>query len=188
MNNFNGADVLGEVVEASIYSINPDLYGEFGIHNDGHFLIGLVADPNDELRLPPAPMGDPATSMRDPIFYSYHAPIDDIFERHKQALEPYKPTGGEFQLSWPSVQIVGLQVQSLSASPPNVLTTFWNNKNLNLLRGLDFNRSDSAGPAQVCLQHLDHSAFTYQIAIVSLNRALDTGEVFLDRSLIELLF
>jgi hypothetical protein len=69
MNNPRGIDFLGEVVEASIWSINPDYYGDIGVHNEGHLLIGLVQDPEGELGLPPGVMADPATAMRDPIFY-----------------------------------------------------------------------------------------------------------------------
>lgn len=34
-------------------------------------------------------MGDSATAMRDPIFYQWHAFIDDIFQEHKDLLPRY---------------------------------------------------------------------------------------------------
>ena len=34
-------------------------------------------------------MGDVATAMRDPVFYSWHAFINDIFNEHKNRLPPY---------------------------------------------------------------------------------------------------
>lgn len=34
-------------------------------------------------------MGDPATAMRDPIFYRWHAFVDDIFQEHKNLLNRY---------------------------------------------------------------------------------------------------
>ena len=34
-------------------------------------------------------MGDSATAMRDPVFYRWHATIDDLFQKHKQTLTPY---------------------------------------------------------------------------------------------------
>lgn len=40
----NGIDVLGNVVESSILSPNPNLYGS--IHNMGHVIISLVHDPD----------------------------------------------------------------------------------------------------------------------------------------------
>lgn len=35
-------------------------------------------------------MGDPATAMRDPIFYRWHAFVDDIFQEHKNLLNRYE--------------------------------------------------------------------------------------------------
>jgi tyrosinase len=34
-------------------------------------------------------MGDSATAMRDPVFYRWHAYIDDIFNLYKIKLPPY---------------------------------------------------------------------------------------------------
>lgn len=34
-------------------------------------------------------MGDSSTAMRDPIFYRWHAFIDDIFQEHKNTLPRY---------------------------------------------------------------------------------------------------
>jgi len=34
-------------------------------------------------------MGEPATAMRDPIFYRFHAFTDDIFIEHKNTLPEY---------------------------------------------------------------------------------------------------
>lgn len=34
-------------------------------------------------------MGDSATAMRDPVFYRWHAYIDDIFLLYKNKLPPY---------------------------------------------------------------------------------------------------
>lgn len=34
-------------------------------------------------------MGEPATAMRDPIFYRFHAFVDDVFLEHKNTLPEY---------------------------------------------------------------------------------------------------
>lgn len=34
-------------------------------------------------------MGDSATAMRDPVFYRWHAFIDDVFQEFKQTLPTY---------------------------------------------------------------------------------------------------
>lgn len=36
-------------------------------------------------------MADPATAMRDPIFYRFHTNVNDMFERYKATLKPYEP-------------------------------------------------------------------------------------------------
>ena len=51
----------------------------------------------------------------------------------------------------------------------NDLTTFMNHATYDISRGLDFNRSiaQGQGPIQVCLRHLDHNPFEYEITVVS---------------------
>lgn len=44
---------------------------------------------NDNLQETFSTMGDPATAMRDPIFYRWHAFVDDIFQEHKNTLPRY---------------------------------------------------------------------------------------------------
>ena len=34
-------------------------------------------------------VGDPATAMRDPMFYRLHSFVDDIFQEHKSTLPRY---------------------------------------------------------------------------------------------------
>jgi len=89
----NGIDILGEAVEAGVQSVNPSLYGSFGIHNEAHLILGLSVDPRNQQRLPPGVLTDGATAMRDPVFYRYHLRIADIFDQHKNRLPPYTPDG-----------------------------------------------------------------------------------------------
>ncbi len=37
-------------------------------------------------------MGTPMTAMRDPVFYAFHAYINDIFLEHKDLLAAYTTT------------------------------------------------------------------------------------------------
>jgi tyrosinase len=100
----NGIDLLGDLIEATENSINPDYYGVQGFHNAGHILISLALDPFSRSGLPPGVMGDPGTAMRDIIFYPYHTFVDDVFEAHKRTLQPYTLTG---------VRIVGVSSRTL---------------------------------------------------------------------------
>lgn len=56
-------------------------------------MIGFLTDPFFKLHIPPGPMAEQAMSMRDPSFYTYHTVIDNLFEKFKQALPPYKVIG-----------------------------------------------------------------------------------------------
>jgi hypothetical protein len=78
-------------VEASIFTPNGDYYGQFGFHNEGHVLLALIEDPRNRSGIPPGVMLEVATSMRDPVFYTYHAAMDRTFDLHKQTLPPYEP-------------------------------------------------------------------------------------------------
>lgn len=113
-----GIDVLGNIVEPSILSANPALYGSF--HNFGHDALSYIHDPDNRynvriIRLlficyrldscwsgpfnmfcinqnPQenySVMGDPTTALRDPVFYRWHAYIDDIFQEFKATIPPY---------------------------------------------------------------------------------------------------
>lgn len=73
--------------------MDPFYYDIFGLHNLGHHLIGLSADPEFLQRLPSGIMVDPTVSVRDPAFYTYHKLIDNIFETYKATLPPYKLKG-----------------------------------------------------------------------------------------------
>jgi uncharacterized protein YggE len=44
-----GIDMIGNTLEATDYSINPDYYDATGLHNSGHRIIGYSVDPNFEL-------------------------------------------------------------------------------------------------------------------------------------------
>lgn len=84
MDERNGIDLLGNIMESSSISVNRDLYGD--LHNLGHVFISYSHDPDHRHLESFGVMGDSATAMRDPIFYRWHAYIDDLFQEHKQRL------------------------------------------------------------------------------------------------------
>lgn len=63
----DGIDILGNIVEASILSPNPTLYGNY--HSDGHNVIAYIHDPEQKYLEEFGVMGDFQTAMRDPAFY-----------------------------------------------------------------------------------------------------------------------
>lgn len=71
--------------------------------------------------------------MRDPIFYKWHAYIDEIFQTHKATLSPYS----EQQLTYPGITINAIQIQAENGRP-NIINTHWQQSDLNLAKGMDF--------------------------------------------------
>lgn len=81
-----GIDILGNIMESSILSVNRDLYGD--LHNLGHVFLSYAHDPDHRHLESFGVIGDSSTAMRDPVFYRWHAFIDDLFQEHKQRLPP----------------------------------------------------------------------------------------------------
>ncbi|XP_017796963.1 PREDICTED: LOW QUALITY PROTEIN: phenoloxidase 2-like [Habropoda laboriosa] len=99
-----GIDVLGNMLEASILSPNMNVYGD--LHNFGHVAISYVHDPDHRYLESFSIMGDSATAMRDPIFYRWHAFIDDVFQEHKNTLPQYTVQ----QLDFSGVEITDIRL------------------------------------------------------------------------------
>ncbi|CAH1396533.1 unnamed protein product [Nezara viridula] len=151
-----GIDILGNILESSILSINTNLYGD--IHNLGHVAIALCHDPDGRNLETFSIMGDPATAMRDPIFYRWHAFVDDIFQEHKNTLPRYT----QQQLEYPGVKITSIEVQTDGQAPKNRLQTFWQQSDVDLSRGMDFT---PRGNVFARFTHLQHRPFTYKIQV-----------------------
>lgn len=143
-----GIDVLGNIIESSILSPNRQLYGD--MHNAGHVFLSYTHDPDHRHLESFGVMGDVATAMRDPVFYRWHAYIDDIFQEHKIKLSPYSKqqvrhaivivaTCSSFfiQLTFEGISVTGIAVKSEGA-PDNVMHTFWQQSDVDLSRGMDF--------------------------------------------------
>lgn len=99
----------------------------------GHVAISYSHDPDHRHLESFAVMGDSATAMRDPIFYRWHAHIDDLFQQHKERLTPYTTD----QLSFPGVTIQTIQLQPDNGRT-NVINTHWQQSDINLAKGMDF--------------------------------------------------
>lgn len=83
-----GIDILGNMIEASPgLSPNYPFYGN--IHNAGHLFNAFIHDPDHRHLEHFATMGESTTAMRDPVFYRWHAFIDDIFQAYKSKISKY---------------------------------------------------------------------------------------------------
>jgi len=136
-------------------------------------------------------MADPSTSMRDVIFYRWHAFIGELFDRHKRTLRPYTPTmvkaetwqlcylllylicytllcfkQGELPLLWSGVNINSVVVLPASGKE-NQLKTYWSMHKFELGPGLDLVKKKSGKASSICAKMLNHDTFTYLITVVS---------------------
>ncbi|CAH0557365.1 unnamed protein product [Brassicogethes aeneus] len=150
-----GIDILGNMIESSILSPNRALYGD--MHNMGHVLISYIHDPDHRHLETFGVMGDSATAMRDPIFYRWHAFIDYIFQQFKNTLPTYTPQ----QLDFSGVTVQDVEIQTQNGKP-NQINTFWQQSDVDLSRGMDF---QPRGSVFVRFTHLQHRNFTYKINV-----------------------
>lgn len=166
-----GIDILGNMVESSILSPNRTFYGD--MHNMGHVFISYIHDPDHRHLESFGVMGDSATAMRDPIFYRWHAYIDDLFQEYKATLPRYEVA----QLNYPNVTVTEVQVSS-QGGKPNVLNKFWQQSDVDLSRGMDF---QPRGSVFARFTHMQHQPFQYTIKVNNQNdgQKMGTCRIFL---------
>lgn len=162
-----GIDILGNIIENSGISINQNLYGN--LHNLGHVAVAQCHDPDGRFKETISVIGDPATAMRDPVFYRWHAFIDELFRMHKRTLPRYTTA----QLGYDGIKVVGLEVTTKGQNP-NQLFTFWQQKDVDLSRGMDF---AERGTVYARITHLQHMPFTYKIQVENNTKGPANGTV-----------
>ncbi|XP_022160595.1 phenoloxidase 2-like [Myzus persicae] len=165
-----GIDILGNLIEASILSQNPNLYGS--LHNNGHNAIAYIHDPDNRFLENYGVMGDSATAMRDPVFYRWHAYIDDIFQEFKATIPSYNVQN----LGFDNVAVSSVEVTA-TGLPRNEFATFWQQSDTDLSRGLDFL---PRGSVFARFTHLQHAPFSYRIVVENNgNQRIGTVRIFL---------
>ncbi|KAL1131636.1 hypothetical protein AAG570_011249 [Ranatra chinensis] len=165
-----GIDILGNILEASILTINRNLYGD--LHNLGHVALALAHDPDHKHLETFGVIADPATAMRDPAFYRLHAFVDDIFQEHKNTLPRYTVQ----QLDFTGVRVTGFEVIN-DGGRKNVFQTFWQQSDVELSRGMDFT---PRGSLLARFTHLQHTPFSYKIQVTNSGAARQgTVRIFL---------
>ncbi|KAJ8679162.1 hypothetical protein QAD02_014949 [Eretmocerus hayati] len=160
LDDVNGTDILGNIIESSDLSPNPSLYGD--LHNNCHTAIANVHDPDHRHLERTGIMDENATAMRDPVFYVWHAFIDVIYYRYKDTLTPYTTQ----QLNFPGVSIKDVRISTPTFNP-NTLGTHWTRSDVELSRGLDFFPGGTSILAR--LQHLNYDKFSYTFTIQNSN-------------------
>ncbi|XP_072934080.1 phenoloxidase subunit 1-like [Epargyreus clarus] len=166
LNEETGIDVLGNIMESSVISVNRSYYGD--LHNMGHVFLAYCHDPdNSNLELNGV-IGDSGTAMRDPVFYRWHAFVDDLFQEYKNKLPPYTND----KLVFPGVQVSSITLEAPRGA--NKLSTQWEQSQLDLGRGMDFT---PRGSLLARFTHLQHDEFTYKIDVNNTSGKGVTGTV-----------
>ncbi|CAH2052547.1 unnamed protein product, partial [Iphiclides podalirius] len=165
-----GIDILGNIMESSIISPNRSYYGD--MHNMGHVFISYSHDPDHRNLEQFGVMGDSATAMRDPIFYRWHAYVDDIFQLYKNKLPPYAKN----KLDFPGITVSSIAVEGTAGR--NTFKTHWEQSTVDLSRGMDFT---PRGSVLARFTHLQHEEFTYVIEVnnTSKRNAMGTFRIFM---------
>ncbi|XP_054709528.1 hemocyanin A chain-like [Uloborus diversus] len=161
----NGADIIGALIESSVDSKNPQFYGN--LHNWGHVMMAYIHDPDGRFKETPGVMNDTATSLRDPIFYRFHRFIDNVFQEYKHTLPVYTKEKLNFQ----DVQVTEIKV---NAKISNVIHTFIREDELELSHCMQF---ATPGSVRARYHHLDHEAFSYIITTVNNSNVEKQGTV-----------
>lgn len=103
-------------------------------------MIAYIHDPNNLHLEDYGVMADVATSMRDPIFYRWHAFIDTIFTKFKSQLQPYRTD--DLKFDGINVTSVNVRISARKNVTPNILITFWQKSDVDLGASLDFGPGD----------------------------------------------
>merc|ERR1712002_1146952 len=163
INDEHGIDHLGDIIESSLYSPNPQYYG--ALHNHAHILLGRQSDPKGKFDLPPSVMEHFETATRDPAFFRLHKYMDNLFKDHKDILPPY--TAEEIGFSGVHLQEVEVQ---------GALETYFEDFEFDLRMAVDSSKNVEPVDVRAHVPRLNHRDFAYKFNIQNDNAA-DTHAV-----------
>lgn len=158
MDEIHGIDLLGNILEGSGLSVNTQLYGN--LNSMGHILSSFEHDSFYGHLKEFGVMSDVTTAMRDPVFYRWHAFLDNICNKHKILQRPYNET----HLGFTGINIDHIETKLISdqGSHSNKLFTFWQKSDIDLSSGLNLGRY---GNIYASFTHLQHAPFEYAINV-----------------------
>ncbi|XP_045606903.2 pseudohemocyanin-2-like [Procambarus clarkii] len=156
--NEQGIDILGNIIESSMYSPNADYYGS--LNNLGQVLLGHQGDPHDKYHEAPSVLEHYETATRDPAFYQLHKYIDDLFRKHKDRLPPYNKEELEFQ---------GVAINSINID--GTLETYLEDYEYSLVNAVDDKDEVENVDISTFMPRLMHKDFSFNIDIMNNNDA-----------------
>merc|ERR1712002_106197 len=159
-------DHLGDIIESSLYSPNPQYYG--ALHNHAHILLGRQSDPKGKFDLPPSVMEHFETATRDPAFYRLHKYMDGIFKEHKDSLKPYTKE----ELMFPGVEVTGVEVEGR-------LETYFEDFEFDLKMAVDSSETVAEVDVKAHVPRMTHKDFAVNFHVKSEADAHAVVRVFL---------
>ena len=140
------------------------------LHNAGHGYLNKMGGNGV--------MGTAVASLRDPIFYSWHSCLEEIFREYKNSLGQYM----DHELSFDGVEIVNMKLKSNGVSLKNTIVTFMETREIHL-RNIDGDldvKYDKHTPIKTFKQQaLNHIPFNYKITIKSETKTDGVMRIFL---------
>lgn len=119
-------------------------------------MIAKIHDPTGKYKQPSAVMGYTQTAVRDPIFFQWHQMLDNLCMKVKDQLPPYKKP----HLAFEGIKILSIDLLDANNKPfhKNQLLTYWQQSDINLGNGIDFQSNQTA---YVRFTHLNYRSFTF---------------------------
>merc|ERR1712198_145943 len=154
--NERGIDVLGDIIESSMYSPNVQYYG--ALHNLAHIMLGRQGDPHGKYNMPPGVMEHFETATRDPSFFRLHRYMDNIFKEHKDTLPPYT----QEELAFEGVAIETIDIDGR-------LETYFEDFEFDLSNAVDHPEGIEDVPIKAYVNRLNHRAFSFNFDVLNNN-------------------
>jgi hypothetical protein len=170
MNETNGVNVLGELIQNCPGTYNPQYYGK--LSQGLHVLLGQITDPYFKYNITTGVVEDFQTAARDPAFYRIQKVFNQLYYRYKEQ----QPAYTREELVYSGVEVEAVKVVSDSkASTPNVLYTYFDDAEIDLRNVVDIpvdvlEQSQEQTLAQSVdvkarVQRLNHDRFKYIITL-----------------------
>ncbi|KAK4289521.1 hypothetical protein Pmani_037513 [Petrolisthes manimaculis] len=150
--NEHGIDVLGDLIESSLYSPNSEYYG--ALHNTAHVMLGRQGDPDGKFALPPGVLEHFETATRDPAFFRLHKYMDNIFKEHKDSLPSYTKE----ELTFTGVHIENLCVRGN-------LETYFEDFEYSLINAVDDTEEIPDVAISTLIPRLNHRDFSFIVDV-----------------------
>ena len=161
-----GIDILGNIIESSAYSPNPQYYGS--LHNTAHKMLGSQADPQGKFDLPPGVMEHFETATRDPSFFRLHKYMNNLFKSYKDTLKPYTKD----ELSYSNAEIVSVGIEG-------ELTTYFEDFEFDLDNGIDDTETITDVSITAFVSRLNHKDFAFTAEVKAKEAEVASVRIFL---------